>query len=258
MAETSNPTAAVLIIGNEILSGRTQDSNLNYIAKSLTAAGIRLSEARVVPDIEVEIVAVVNALRSRYTYVFTTGGIGPTHDDITADSIAKAFGVDISINEDARKLLLSYYIDPAKMTEARLRMARLPHGAKLVANPISAAPGFVLSNVYVMAGVPNIMQAMLDGIIPNLTHGPRIISVSVSGFVAESTIAKELGEVAALYPDLDIGSYPWVRDGRFGTALVTRGVNAAHVRAAVTAIHAMVLKHDPQAVVEETTPLSAG
>ena len=248
------PTAAVLIIGNEILSGRTQDSNLNAIARQLTNIGIRLQEARVVPDIEAEIVAALNTLRQRYTYVFTTGGIGPTHDDITADSVGKAFGLPVSEDAEARARLLSHYVDPAKLTPARLRMARVPQGARLVDNPISSAPGFNIENVYVLAGVPNIMQGMLDGILAQLQHGPQIHSVSVSGFVAESVIAKGLGEIAARYPALDIGSYPWVKGERFGTALVTRGTDVAAIKAAVAAIQTLVAAHDPAPQVESTLP----
>ena len=246
MNESIPPTAAVLIIGNEILSGRTQDTNLNYIAQSLTKIGIRLAEARVVADVEREIVDAVNALRKRYTHVFTTGGIGPTHDDITVDCIAKAFGVAVEVNSEARALLTTHYTAD-KLTDARLRMARIPAGAKLIHNPISAAPGFQLDNVYVMAGVPNIMRAMLDGVIPTLKPGPTIYSKTVSGFVAESVIAEELGNVAKTYPQLDIGSYPWVRDARYGTALVTRGTDKNAVDAANEAIYAFVLKHDPAA-----------
>jgi molybdenum cofactor synthesis domain-containing protein len=245
----SSPTAAVLIIGNEILSGRTQDINLNYIAKKLTAVGIRLAETRVVPDIENEIVDALNALRKKYTYVFTTGGIGPTHDDITADSIGKAFGLPVTENSEARKRLEAYYTAD-NLTPARLRMARMPETSQLIDNPSSSAPGFQVDNVYVMAGVPNIMQAMLDSVVPKLRHGPAIQSVSVSGYVPESLVAVELGEIAARYPQLDIGSYPWVKDARYGTALVTRGIDIAMVKAAADEIYAMVAKHDSKPVVE--------
>lgn len=249
MTDTQNPTAAVLIIGNEILSGRTQDTNLNYIAKKLTAIGIRLAETRVVPDIEGEIVAALNALRQRYTYVFTTGGIGPTHDDITADSIGAAFGLPVEENAEARARLVAYYT-PDRITPPRMRMARMPVGASLIDNPVSIAPGFKIENVHVLAGVPNIMQAMLDGIIASLTHGPAILSASVSGYVAESVVAVELGEIAARYPQLDIGSYPWTRDGRFGTALVTRGIDVAAIKAADEEIYRLVLAFDPAPVRE--------
>jgi molybdenum cofactor synthesis domain-containing protein len=241
MTETSNPTAAVLIIGNEILSGRTQDTNLNSIAKKLGAIGIRLKEARVVPDIEDEIVAGLNALRSRYTYVFTTGGIGATHDDITADSVACAFGLPIIENPEARARLEAHYT-PANLNAARLRMARMPEGSTLIDNPVSVAPGFHIGNVYVMAGVPNIMQGMLDGIIAGLKHGPAIYSVSVSGPVPENTVAEELGAIAASYPQLDIGSYPWFRVGKWGTALVVRGADKTLANEAADKLFALMAK----------------
>ena len=238
------PTAAVLIIGNEILSGRTADSNLNYIARKLTEIGIKLAEVRVVPDIESEIVAAVNVLRARYTYVFTTGGIGPTHDDITSDCIGKAFGVAVTEHPDARARLLAHYTE-SRLNDARLRMARVPEGAVLIDNLVSAAPGFRMENVYVMAGVPNIMQSMMDSVAAGLQHGPTIHSVSVSGYVPESLIAADLGAVAERYPQLDIGSYPWVRDGRWGTALVARGTDQAMVERAADEIFALVIPHDP-------------
>jgi molybdopterin-biosynthesis enzyme MoeA-like protein len=183
--------------------------------------------------------AAVNALRARYTYVFTTGGIGPTHDDITVDSIASAFGVNVIDHPVARALLLSHYGE-AKATPARMRMARVPDGATLIANPISAAPGMKIGNVHILAGVPDIMAAMLDSVVAGLRHGPAIHSHSVSGFVAESTVAEELAAIAARFPSLDIGSYPWVRDGKFGTALVTRGTDGAAVEQATKAIADMV------------------
>ena len=243
------PTAAVLIIGNEILSGRTHDANLAFIAKKLSAHGIRMAEARVVPDIENEIVAAVNALRARYTYVFTTGGIGPTHDDITADCIGKAFGVPVSEHPEARARLLAHYTK-TPINPARLRMARIPEGAALIDNTVSSAPGFRLENVYVMAGVPNIMQAMLEAVLPTLQHGPAFISKSVSGFVAESLVAEELRAIANHFPTLDIGSYPWEREGRWGTALVTRGTDPMLVETAADEILALVKRHDPDPVVE--------
>src|SRR5918994_1473232 len=171
-------TAGLLVIGDEILSGRTKDKNIGYIAEYLTNIGIDLREVRVVPDEEAEIVAALNALRARYTYVFTTGGIGPTHDDITADAVAKAFGVDIGIDERARAMMLERY-KPEDLNEARLRMARIPDGADLVDNPISRAPGFKLGNVIVMAGVPTIMQAMLDSVAPTLSTGTRMVIETV-------------------------------------------------------------------------------
>jgi molybdenum cofactor synthesis domain-containing protein len=224
MTENTTPTAAVMIIGNEILSGRTQDVNLNYIAKKLTDIGVALKEVRVVPDIESDIVAALNALRVRFTYVFTTGGIGPTHDDITVDAVAAAFGVGVVEHPEACRLLTSLY-GIENLTAARLRMARVPAGATLVANPVSIAPGMKIDNVYIMAGVPNIMQAMMDGIVSTLRHGPAMHSRTVSGFIGESLVAEELGAIALRFPQLDIGSYPWTRQGKFGTSLVARGTD---------------------------------
>jgi molybdenum cofactor synthesis domain-containing protein len=243
MSNPQNPTAAVLVIGNEILSGRTQDSNLNMIAKKLMAIGVRLAEARVVADVEDEIVAAVNALRARYTYVFTTGGIGPTHDDITAASLAKAFGVALIEHPEAKARLLAHYT-AANLNEARLRMALVPANAKLVDNPVSAAPGFHVENVYVLAGVPNIAQAMMDNVVAQLKHGPAIHSVAYSGSVPESRLAEELRAIATAYPQLDIGSYPWFRLGGYGTSLVVRGTDAAAVKAAGDAVFTLLEKHN--------------
>jgi len=242
MPAPETPTAAVLIIGNEILSGRTQDSNLNMIAKKLGAIGVRLCEARVVPDVENDIVAAVNDLRARYTYVFTTGGIGPTHDDITAASVAKAFGVRLAEHPDAAARLLAYYTKD-NLNEARRRMAQAPEGAALIDNPISAAPGFRIENVHVLAGVPDIAAAMMDTIAATLKHGPAIHSIAVSGAVAESRLADDLRILAARWPQLDIGSYPWFRQGHYGTALVVRGTDQAAVAAAAEAVSALIEKY---------------
>lgn len=222
----TNPTAAILIIGNEILSGRTPDANINVIALRLLPLGIKLSEVRVVPDIEAEIVAAVNALRARYDYVLTTGGIGPTHDDITAAALAVAFGRRLIVDPAARACLLDHY-GPDKLTEVRLRMARMPEGAVLIANPVSAAPGFQIENVYVMAGVPEIMRAMLDHVVAKLKTGPALLSRTVHCGVAESLIADQLAVLAGAYPACDIGSYPWFQRGQYGLALVVRGTDAA-------------------------------
>ncbi|PWC53605.1 molybdopterin-binding protein [Azospirillum sp. TSO22-1] len=227
-----NPTAAVLIVGNEILSGRTKDANLPHIAEKLGEQGIRMREARVVPDVEEEVVAAVNALRSRYTYVFTTGGIGPTHDDITSECVAKAFGVALERNPEAVARLERHYGDPSKLNEARLRMANIPEGGELIDNPISAAPGFRIGNVYVMAGVPNIMQAMLDGVLPRLKGGAPIHARTVSCALAEGVLAADLGALQERYPDLEIGSYPYFRRGDFGVSLVLRGTDEAAVERA--------------------------
>jgi molybdenum cofactor synthesis domain-containing protein len=218
-------TAAVLVIGNEILSGRTKDANLNYIATGLTEIGVRLMEARVVPDIEARIIEAVNALRGLYDHVFTTGGIGPTHDDITAECVAKAFGVKLIKHPKAAALLLAHYGE-ANATEARMRMAHTPEGAELIDNPVSIAPGFRIGNVYVMAGVPAICQAMFDGIKGSLAHGDKVLSATIGGYIGEGIIAKDLGALQQRYPALDIGSYPFFRQGRFGASFVIRGTDA--------------------------------
>ncbi len=221
-------TAALLIIGNEILSGRTKDANLPYLAEQLGALGVRLAEARVVSDVEAEIVAAVNTLRGRYDYVFTTGGIGPTHDDITAASVAKAFGVAHELNAEAVALLENHY-QTTEINEARLRMATIPVGATLIENPVSKAPGFRIGNVFVMAGVPKIMQAMFDGIAPTLIGGAPMRSRSVTCGLPEGTLAKPLGEIQERHPDIDIGSYPYFRVGKFGVTVVLRGTGAARL-----------------------------
>src|SRR5215210_6595219 len=213
-------TAAILVIGDEILSGRTKDKNIGYIAEYLTGLGIDLKEVRVVPDEEAEIVAAVNALRARYTYLFTTGGIGPTHDDITADCIAKAFGVPIDVDERARAMMLERY-KPEDLNEARLRMARIPAGADLIENPISKAPGFKLGNVIVMAGVPAIMQAMLDQVAPTLKTGARmVIETLEADGLAEGLYAEGLGEIAQAHPAVSIGSYPSFSSSGFRNQIV--------------------------------------
>jgi molybdenum cofactor synthesis domain-containing protein len=242
----NDPTAAVLVIGNEILSGRTQEANLNTIAKKLADVGIPLKEARVVPDVEAEIVAALDALRSRYTYVFTTGGIGPTHDDITVDSVAKAFKVPVVENAKARALLASSFGDKG-LTTARLRMARVPEGASLVNNPISGAPGVRIGNVFVLAGVPEIMRAMMDDAVSTLRHGPKLHTATVEGNVAESLIAEELRALAARFPNVDIGSYPWMKGRQIGTALVARGTDATAVRKVADDLLALMKTKDEKA-----------
>ncbi|MEA2780575.1 MAG: hypothetical protein QOK29_2119 [Rhodospirillaceae bacterium] len=224
-------TAAVLIIGNEILSGRTKDANLGYIAEELSRLGIRLREARVIADIEEEIVAAVNELRRRYDYIFTTGGIGPTHDDITAASVAKAFGLRLILDPRARAMLERNY-PPGGLNEARLRMAHVPEGAELIENPVSAAPGFRIGNVFVMAGVPSIMQAMFDGLKHRLIGGKPVLSRTVSAFLGEGIIAAGLGSLQQRYPELEIGSYPFFRQGRYGASFVLRGTERALIDAA--------------------------
>ncbi|HEX3675359.1 MAG TPA: molybdopterin-binding protein [Rhizomicrobium sp.] len=228
-------TAAVLVIGDEILSGRTQDTNTAHIARVLGALGIDLSEARVVPDIQDEIVAALNALRARYTYVFTTGGIGPTHDDITADAIAAAFGVGIHHHPEAMALLAARY-KPGEFNEMRQRMARIPDGATLVKNSVSTAPGFHIGNVYVMAGVPMIMRAMLEEIAPTLTRGAVVHSATVEGRIPEGRIAAALAAIQKGHPDTAIGSYPFYREDGAGAQFVIRGRDAAAVEAAALAV----------------------
>ncbi|MDP9196812.1 MAG: molybdopterin-binding protein [Pseudomonadota bacterium] len=244
-------TACVIIIGNEILSGRTQDQNLSWIAQRLSAMGIRLAEARVVRDIDAEIIETVNACRRKYTYVFTTGGIGPTHDDITAASIAKAFGVSVARNSEAVQRLAQYYGNQP-LTDARLRMANVPEGAALIDNPASGAPGFRLENVYVMAGVPHIMQAMFDGFRHTLVQGPPILSKGVSCSLKESAIAVRLEAIQKDFPDLDVGSYPFYRDGHIGTTLVVRGQDPAAVEAAAVAVEQMIRDLGDTPVREQT------
>jgi molybdenum cofactor synthesis domain-containing protein len=233
-------TAAVLVIGDEILSGRTKDKNIGYIAEYLTGLGIDLREVRVVPDVEAEIVAAVNALRARYGYVFTTGGIGPTHDDITADSVAKAFGVPIDVDQRAVDMMLQR-MKREDLNEARLRMARIPEGADLVENAISRAPGFKLGNVIVMAGVPAIMQAMLDSVAPGLVKGAPVLSVSVEAHgIPEGLYAAGLKRIAEANPALSIGSYPSYSPSGFTNQIVARGRDQALLDRAAADIRAML------------------
>ena len=234
-------TAAILVIGDEILSGRTKDQNIGYIAEYLTNIGIELREVRVVPDEEAEIVAAVNALRARYTYVFTTGGIGPTHDDITAECVAKALGVEIAVDERAVDLLLTR-MKREDLNEMRLRMCRIPKGADLILNPISAAPGFRIENVMVMAGVPRIMQAMLENVAPTLATGVKIKSESIDVELPEGVYAAGLKEIAERYADVSIGSYP-----SFGTAgrsnqVVLRSKDEARLATAAQEVRALVAR----------------
>lgn len=220
-------TAAVLLIGDELLSGRTQDTNLRTIAKFLAPLGVQVSEVRVVSDIPDAIVEAVNALRARYDYVFTTGGIGPTHDDKTADAIAAAFGVHIGVRDDARAILETHYRS-GPLNEARLRMARIPDGAELIANPVSRAPGFQLGNVFVMAGVPSIMRGMLEDVGPRIKGGAVVQSATVRGKgVREGDIAARLEALEAAAPEVSFGSYPWFTPESFGLHLVARSADAA-------------------------------
>ena len=226
-------TAALLVIGDEILSGRTKDKNIGYIADHCTAIGIQMKEVRIVPDEEAEIVAAINAMRARYTYVFTTGGIGPTHDDITADCVAKAFGVGIDTTQVKALLIENFKRRNVEATAARLRMARIPDGAGLVENQISVAPGFMLGNVIVMAGIPSIMQVMLDAVTPRLRTGKKMLSVTIELFRPEGEIAELFGETQAEFPDVPMGSYPFNREARvFGTQLVLRSTDPDRLAAA--------------------------
>ncbi len=234
-------TAAMLVIGDEILSGRTQDSNSNYVARQLTTLGIDLREVRVVGDMEDEIVAALNALRSRYDFIFTSGGIGPTHDDITADAVAQAFGVGIGYHPEAYALLEARY-EKGQFNEARKRMARIPDGGTLIKNSASVAPGFQIGNVFVMAGVPMVMRAMMEEIVTRLPRGVIVTSITVSADLPEGTIAQGLSDIQKTYPQTAIGSYPWYRDGRFGSQLVARSRDAEAVEAAAQAIEAMVVQ----------------
>jgi molybdenum cofactor synthesis domain-containing protein len=233
------PTAGILLIGDELLSGRTKDKNLGYIADFLAALGVDLREARVVPDDQDEIANAVNSLRARYTYVFTTGGIGPTHDDITADAIAKAFAVKIDHDPRAVAILEAHYA-PGMLNEARLRMARIPEGAELIENPVSKAPGFRLKNVFVMAGVPKIMQSMLENIAPMLSRGPAMNTASVTAHIAEGDLAQPLKEIQHRFPEVAIGSYPFEEAGKFGAHLVLRSREERKLAEARSEVERMV------------------
>lgn len=233
-------TAGMLVVGDEILSGRTKDKNVGYVADYLTAIGIDLREVRVVPDEMEEIVPALNALRKRYTYVFTTGGIGPTHDDITADAVAEAFGVPLRVDQRAVAMLLER-IPEADLNEARLRMARVPEGGELIPNPVSKAPGFSIGNVHVMAGVPTIMHAMLDALAPRLATGKKMLSRSLAAGLKEGDIAGPLGSIQRTFPDVSMGSYPTYEEGiGFTTTLVLRSRDGARLDAAEVAVTEML------------------
>ena len=224
----SNPSAAMLVIGDEILSGRTRDANMHYLAGQLTERGIDLKEVRVVSDDRDAIIAAAKALSGGYDHVFTSGGIGPTHDDITADCIAAAFGAHIDVRDDARALLQAHYDRSGQeLNAARLRMARIPDGATLIDNPVSTAPGFTLGNVHVMAGVPSVFQAMVASILPTLTGGAPLLSRTLRLMRGEGDLAGPLGQFAADHPELSVGSYPFQKDGIYGSNIVVRGTDAA-------------------------------
>ncbi|MEO9685796.1 MAG: molybdopterin-binding protein [Tateyamaria sp.] len=233
----SNPTAAMLVIGDEILSGRTRDANMYHLAGQLTDHGIDLKEVRVVSDDRDAIIAAVKALSAAHETVFTSGGIGPTHDDITADCIAAAFDTPIDVRDDARALLAAHYAKTgAELNTARLRMARIPDGATLIDNPVSVAPGFSIGNVHVMAGVPSVFQAMVESVLPTLTGGAPLVSKTLRIDRGEGDIAGPLGDLAATYPDLSIGSYPFQKGGKYGANVVIRGTDGAMVDAALEAL----------------------
>lgn len=231
----TNPTAAMLVIGDEILSGRTRDANMYHLAGELTKIGIDLKEVRVVSDDRDAIVRAVKSLSETYVTVITSGGIGPTHDDITADCVAAAFDRKIDVREDARTLLAAHYdCQGVALNEARLQMARIPEGAALIDNPVSVAPGFRLENVHVMAGVPSVFQAMVASVLPDLTGGAPLMSETWRIYLGEGDIAGPLGTLAAEYCDLSIGSYPFQKDGRYGANIVLRGTDAALIATALT------------------------
>jgi molybdenum cofactor synthesis domain-containing protein len=232
-------TAGLLVIGDEILSGRTKDKNIGYIAEYLTNIGIDLSEVRVVPDVEEEIVDALNALRHRYRYVFTTGGIGPTHDDITADAVAKAFGVPVDYDERIVSLMRARFTD-TDLNEARMRMARVPRGADLVANSVSKVPGFWIGNVIVMAGVPQIMHSMLDAAAPKLKTGRKMLSETIHAGMREGDIGTPLAEIARAHKDVMIGSYPFSNGGLADTNLVVRSRDPKALADAKTAVETML------------------
>jgi len=232
-----NPTAAMLVIGDEILSGRTRDSNMHYLARELTARGIDLSEVRIVPDRQAAIVGALNDLRARWDHVFTSGGIGPTHDDITADCVAAAFGVGIDVRDDARAILQARYDRQGQeLNAARLRMARIPDGAVLIDNPVSGAPGFTLGNVHVMAGVPAVFEAMVAAVLPDLAQGAPLLSQTLRLDRGEGEIAGPLADLARDNPELAIGSYPFQQGGAYGVNVVVRGTDAAAIDRVVAAL----------------------
>lgn len=238
----ANPTACLLVIGNEILSGRTQDVNINFLARRLGQLGIPLREVRVIPDVAETIIRTVNEVRAAFTYVFTTGGIGPTHDDITAECIAAAFGVPWELNAEAVAIMEARY--PAgEFNAARQRMATMPRGARLIPNAVSAAPGFAIGNVHVMAGVPRIMQAMFEALAPTLEGGAPVISRAVYAIgLKEGSIAADLEAVQKRYPALDIGSYPFERAIGQGVAIVSKGTDPAEAEAATAEVTALMAK----------------
>ena len=242
-------TACLIIIGNEILSGRTRDANLQFLGENLNKLGIRMMEGRIIPDIEETIIANLNEARARFDYVFTTGGIGPTHDDITAACVAKAFGRKLIRHPDAEALLLAHY-KPEDVTEARMKMADVPEGAILLDNPVSRAPGFQVENVFVLPGVPRIMQAMFDLFKHRLTGGQEMLSKSIASYTPEGKIAARLTALQESHPALEIGSYPFSRDGKHGSTIVIRGTDADDIAQAAETLRGIMrdLGNEPQEV----------
>ncbi len=242
MAEQSKVwTAALIVIGDEILSGRTEDKNIAQVARWLNGEGIRLAEVRVVADVHERIVATVNALRPAYDYVFTTGGIGPTHDDITVDAMAAAFEVPVVVHPEAQAILEEYYAQRGGVTDARLRMARVPSGAELIPNPTSGAPGVRIGNVFILAGVPHIAARMLDALTGKLAGGKPMVSLTISANAAESEVAALLGEVQDQHPGVAIGSYPFYRSGAFGADFVIRSEDESLIQACAEALTVRLL-----------------
>jgi len=234
-------TAGLLVIGDEILSGRTKDKNIGYIAEYLTNIGVDLREVRVVPDVEEEIVAALDAMRRRYTYMFTTGGIGPTHDDITADCVAKAFGVPLHFHPEA-VAIMQQRSGSAELNEARMRMTRVPEGGDLIRNKVSGAPGFRIGNVHVMAGIPSVMQGMLDEIAPTLRTSAKVLSETIRADAREGDVGTQLGEIAKAHPEVSIGSYPFFDENqRPNTNIVVRSRDADRVAEAAAAVRTMLV-----------------
>jgi len=244
----NGPTAALIIIGNEILSGRTQDTNTPWIGVHLAAHGVMLGEVRVIPDDRDIIINTVNELRAKFDNVLTTGGIGPTHDDITAEAIAAAFGIDLVRNEDAVDMLVSHLKSQSQLSPARLKMCMIPEGATLIANPVSGAPGFTIENVHVMAGVPDIMHAMLDDVLATLPGGPPMLSQTILCTLTESAVADGLTALQDAHPDVQIGSYPHFRAGKMGLSLVLRGPDEKRLEQVSAALIALIkdLGGEPQ------------
>lgn len=240
ISEKETYRAGLIVIGNEILSGRTQDTNTAWIAENMVALGILLYQVRVVPDVEEEIIAAIHDLKDKVDYLFTTGGIGPTHDDITAEAIAHAFGTELELNKEAYDILVRHYGSEAEVTAPRKKMAMIPKGAALIDNPVSGAPGFQMGNVYVMAGVPRIMRAMLDGIKPTLKKGKPVLSNTIVCGLIESVVAEPLTAIQKKYPAISIGSYPHFRGGLLGLSLVLRGTDDPALDAATGEVVAMI------------------